>query len=124
VKSIYTITNLCTQKIYVGKTSNTKNRWSHHLSHLTKGTHHCISLQKDYNNLDDKTQLIFDVIFQNICTRKKEIELMNHIGRDLLYNTKLQGVKKTKSSLNNYHLQNAKIIEGIMKIYSKCKVLH
>lgn len=46
---VYVLTYLPTQKKYVGKTGNLKNRIQNHISCLNVGHHPCKDLQADYN---------------------------------------------------------------------------
>lgn len=46
---IYKITNVITGKVYIGSTTNFKNRWSSHICRLKNNTHHSIKLQNSVN---------------------------------------------------------------------------
>ena len=46
---IYEIHNTITKQIYVGQTSQGRQRWSEHKSRLRKGTHRNPQLQKDWD---------------------------------------------------------------------------
>ena len=55
---IYQITNLENGKIYIGASSNIKNRWHRHIGALRRNNHTISELQNDYNNYGEKSFII------------------------------------------------------------------
>lgn len=49
VSGIYTIHNLVTERIYVGRSANIVARWAAHVGNLSKNKHENPYLQADYN---------------------------------------------------------------------------
>ena len=47
---MYKITNTESEKIYIGVTSQIRQRWSNHKSHLKKRIHRNAAMQEDYDN--------------------------------------------------------------------------
>jgi group I intron endonuclease len=58
---IYKITNLITNKIYVGSTLDFDGRWWDHKKRLRKGNHHSIKLQRSYN-IHGENNILFEVL--------------------------------------------------------------
>ena len=46
---IYEIKNKINGKVYIGKASNIKKRWNHHIEKLESNSHHNKKLQEDFN---------------------------------------------------------------------------
>src|SRR5690625_3837716 len=50
IKGIYSVTNITTNRVYIGKSVNIKVRWSRHRYDLRDGIHWSRKMQEDYNN--------------------------------------------------------------------------
>lgn len=62
MQGIYKIENINDGRVYVGRSIHIEERWKEHLRHLENGTHHSSKLQKCYNELDNKNDLVFTVL--------------------------------------------------------------
>lgn len=90
---IYKITCISNGKIYIGQTTNIKDRMRDHFGKLQRGEHHNPYIQKDYN-LYGKINFVYEII--NICNNKEEslncetdyIEKYGGIESDAVYNCK------------------------------------
>lgn len=58
---IYKISNIITNKVYIGSAINIKNRWYKHTTALNKNKHHSIKLQRSYNK-HGKDNFIYEII--------------------------------------------------------------
>ena len=68
---IYKITNIITEKVYIGSTLNINKRWNKHKSQLRNNTHHSIKLQNSVNKHGIEN-FIFEVIEE--CSKNLLIE--------------------------------------------------
>lgn len=68
---IYSITNIITNKVYVGSAININLRWKEHLNDLRKHKHHSIKLQRAFNKYGE-SQFIFNVIM--LCDKSDLIK--------------------------------------------------
>jgi len=68
---IYEIHNTITKQIYVGQTSQGRQRWSEHKSRLRKGTHRNPQLQKDWDKRGEDA-FRFNVVEELPCDFNKE----------------------------------------------------
>lgn len=71
VSAIYKITNEQNGKVYIGGSSNVRDRRQQHNRELEHGSHHVTEMQKDYNNYPDSFR--FDVI--EYCSAEDLVEL-------------------------------------------------
>ena len=90
---IYMIYNADNHKVYIGATRNFHKRWIQHSGDLTKGRHHSIEMQKDF----DKGDSMWFFVLERECDSVSNVELRNrewmHMlafddKRFLLYNKK------------------------------------
>jgi len=63
---VYKITNVITDKIYVGSTLDFDGRWWDHKKRLKKGNHHSIKLQRSYN-IYGENNIIFEIL--EVCDK-------------------------------------------------------
>jgi len=70
---IYKITNVITGKVYIGSTTNFKNRWSSHICRLKNNTHHSIKLQNSVNkhNIENFKFEVLEECAKGVRCRKK-----------------------------------------------------
>lgn len=69
MKGVYGILNKQTGKLYIGSSCNVDQRINHHLSSLRRGTHHCKSLQADW----DGNERRFMFIMLEVCRRNADV---------------------------------------------------
>lgn len=69
---IYKITNIVTNKCYIGQSIDMEKRWKSHISMLNRNKHHSIKLQSSWNKHGEKS-FIFDIVEECEIT-----ELNNH----------------------------------------------
>lgn len=113
-QGIYSIKLNNTDKIYIGKTSNFKNRWNQHIALLNNNKHHCADLQNHFNSLNENKSIKFSVLEFCEPTHTKEKQHMKKIGSNKLFNTKKYGVKKTPIV---DHDKNSQIINDVLAAY-------
>lgn len=111
--NIYTITNLVTNKKYLGITSDLKKREYRHFYELRRNKHHCIYLQRSFNKHGEQN-FVFEVLFGSLSKEKAEkIEKMYlNEHYDNIYNTSKQS---GGGDLISYHPN----LEGIKAKHSK-----
>ena len=76
---IYQIRNVINNKKYYGKTKDINKRKKRHFRDLDHNSHHCIYLQRAYNEYG-KDNFVFEILFENLTeeeAEKKEYELIN-----------------------------------------------
>ena len=61
ITGIYRIKNTISGRSYIGKSTDVGNRYSSHLNNLKRGKHHCISLQKSWNE-HSATAFSFEIL--------------------------------------------------------------
>lgn len=57
---IYTITNIVTGVVYLGRSTDIFRRWSHHYDALMKGTRHCPELQQAWD-AGHEDEFVFEI---------------------------------------------------------------
>ena len=75
IHSIYKITNIINNKIYIGSAIDTYNRFSKHKSQLNKNKHHNSYLQNSWNKYGEQN-FKFEII-EYITDKNKLIEFIN-----------------------------------------------
>lgn len=63
LSGIYLIVNILNNKVYIGSSCNTRNRWRLHVNQLNNNKHHSIILQRAWNKYSSE-QFVF-TIFEN-----------------------------------------------------------
>lgn len=96
---VYKIICLQNKKIYVGESNNCLNRIGKHFTELKNQTHHCLDLQKDFNQygfLNFQAFIIYSgPKFVKTLTRKKvEKKLIQSLPKHLRYNFNVQNSQK------------------------------
>ena len=90
--SIYKITCLVTDRVYIGKTNNPIRRFSEHIIGLTSGTHKNPHLQEDYDKygLNNFSFQVIDEIENNNIYEQEDywIDYYGGIESDKVYNMK------------------------------------
>jgi group I intron endonuclease len=100
---IYKIENQTNNKVYIGSSNDIGRRWKEHMDYLNFNNHHCLRLQKDWNNYSIEN-FIFSII--EICEiddllneEQKYIDYYFESGE--IYNTKLKVNKISKAIKKN-----------------------
>lgn len=62
MQGVYKITNITNGMVYIGSSKDIEKRWQEHLDALATGTHHSYKLQEDYDALENKNNLKFEVL--------------------------------------------------------------
>lgn len=62
MQGVYKIENINNGRVYIGSSKDIEKRWQEHLDALAAGTHHSYKLQKDYDALENKDDLKFEVL--------------------------------------------------------------
>lgn len=62
MQGIYKITNVNDGRVYVGRSIDIEGRWKDHLKDLQNNSHHSYKLQECYNTLENKNDLVFEVL--------------------------------------------------------------
>jgi group I intron endonuclease len=100
---IYKIENQTNNKVYIGSSNDIGRRWKEHMDYLNCNNHHCLRLQKDWNNYSIEN-FIFSII--EICEiddllneEQKYIDYYFESGE--IYNTKLKVNKISKAIKKN-----------------------
>lgn len=125
---VYKITNVVNNKIYVGSTSNLKNRRTGHFSSLRKGIHHNKHLQFSYNKYGE-SNFVFEVLEYcdiSLITKReqyyidtlkpqynKRIDAQNNRG--MKYGTRSEEHKKKLSLANVGKVLSLEIRKAISK---------
>jgi hypothetical protein len=122
---IYLITNIETNKHYVGKSVDVERRWKQHMSDLNTNSHANIDLQEDWNKYGEEkfTFKILEVCSKDIISNREKhwIDIFN--AREYGYN--FDNRKTSKSSWNKETKKNEKI-EKLLRLcsyYSKDNTL-
>ena len=62
ISGVYKITNINTQKVYIGSSIDIERRHKDHLRMLNTNTHHSCKLQQSFNRTKDKNVFQFEII--------------------------------------------------------------
>lgn len=90
-KAIYGISNIITNKIYVGSTTNIQKRLIKHFNELFHNRHRNKKLQEDFNTygFDSFKIIIYDTESNNLLEDEKQKQIS--IGIPNLYNERISG---------------------------------
>ena len=114
---IYQIRNVINNKKYYGKTKDINKRKKRHFRDLDHNSHHCIYLQRAYNEYG-KDNFVFEILFENLTeeeAERKEYELINED-----YNNNYNCSKNsTGGDLISYNPNRDSIIKNISKTLKK-----
>lgn len=89
---IYSIKNTKTGKLYLGRTVNSKARFSSHLCAMRRGSHANICLQNSFN-LHGESAFVFDVMWEESPDNLEELE--GFILDELFTSGKLYNISKS-----------------------------
>ncbi|AZU98587.1 hypothetical protein [Acinetobacter phage AbTZA1] len=107
---IYKITNIITNKCYVGSAKDFSKRWARHFKDLENGTHSSIKLQRSYNKYGKK------VFIPSIL---EELEY----SKDLIIERENFWISEMNSKLNGYNIADASFGDTLSAHPNKEKIL-
>lgn len=131
LSGIYKIENKFNKKVYIGQSTNIKQRWKTHLNKLRQNKHQSKSFQSDYNTF---TEDAFEFSILEIAKSKRDlyiyesyyVDLYKSFGREL-YNVKnlhsYNDIVEINSNIDAYIEDLKSIFKSIPELQNEDKTI-
>lgn len=116
VRGIYKITNIKSNKVYIGETMDIRRRWKEHIDNLDNNIHHSYKLQQDWNKYgaDCFEFKILSVLDESVT---------NYIDKYILMIYEEKYISKYNSIATGYNVEHTieKVLNGDKTIFNRKK---